>query len=76
MGLGGGLARAMPKPAEKKPSDKKIVSAAVEHRVVRRPTPQVVRRPTGSKLPIALIAETLDHTGENIATIGAQAEPR
>jgi len=72
MGLGGGLARAMPKPSEKKPSDKKIASASPERRVVRRPAPQIVRRSVPSKAPIALIAETLDHTGENIATLGAQ----
>gem|GEM_PF-3828338 len=72
MGLGGGLARAMPKPT----ADKKTVLAAPERRVVRRPPAQVARRPIESKPPIALIAETLDHTGENIATLGARAEPR
>jgi len=74
MGLGGGLARAMP--ITPKPASKKTVSAAAERRVVRRLPERVARRPIVSKPPITLIAETLDHTGENIATLGAHAEPR
>lgn len=71
MGLGGGLAKAMPKQAAKK-----TASAAPERRAVRRPAPQAARRVNDPRTPIALVAETLDHTGENIATLGAHAEPR
>ena len=71
MGLGGGLAKAMPKHA-----DKKTVAAAPARRIARRPAPQVEPRVNGGKPTITLIAETLDHTGENIATLGVRAEPR
>lgn len=71
MGLGGGLARAMPKH-----SAKKTASAVPERQGARRPAAHVARRAYDPGTPIALIAKTLDHTGENIATLGAHAESR
>jgi len=71
MGLGGGLAKAMPKQVAKN-----TASATPERRAVRRPAVQIARPIQDQRTPIALIAETLDHTGENIATIGTQAEPK
>lgn len=68
MGLGGGLSRAMPQKSEKK------ASPPPERRVVRRAAaPRVVRNAYDPSTPIALVAETLDHTGENIATLGARS---
>jgi hypothetical protein len=71
MALGGGLAKAMPKQADKKP-----VAAAPERRVVRRSAPQTTMPRDDQKTPIVFIAETLDHTGENIATLGVRTAPR
>ena len=70
MGLGGGLLSAMPNHSAKK------TSAAQERRVVRRPAHRVARRVYDPGAPTALIAETLDHTGENIANLGAHAGTR
>ena len=69
MGLGGGLVRAMPEQSAKK------TSTAPERRVVRR-AHRVARRVYDPGAPIVLIAETLDHTGENIATLGARSGSR
>lgn len=69
MGLGGGLVTAMPKP-----SVKKTAAETPERRISRRPTPRVARRTYDPGAPIALVAETLDHTGENIATLGAHGD--
>ena len=69
MGLGGGLVRAMPEQSAKK------TSTAPERRVVRR-AHRVARRAYDPGAPIVLIAETLDHTGENIATLGARSGSR
>lgn len=71
MGLGGGLAKAMPKH-----SAKKTVSTVPERQGARRPAARVARRAYDLRTPIALVAETLDHTGENIATLGAHAKSR
>ena len=71
MALGGGLARTMPNH-----DAKKTVSAVPERRAVRRPAVQVTRPVFDRSTPIALIADTLDHTGENIATLGARAGSR
>lgn len=70
MGLGGGLVRAMPEQSAKK------TSTVPERRVVRRAAHRVARRVYDPGAPIVLIAETLDHTGENIATLGARAGSR
>jgi hypothetical protein len=70
MGLGGGLVRAMPEQSAKK------TSTAPERRVVRRAAHRVAHRVYDPGAPIVLIAETLDHTGENIATLGARTGSR
>jgi hypothetical protein len=69
MGLGGGLVGAMPKhhhkekaEAPSRPSHKRYV--------------QVQRRYYNSNSPVALVANTLDHTGLNIANLGVHAGSR
>lgn len=78
MGLGGGLLAAIPaKPHKEKKAEAEAVAppAPVRH-VSRRTAPRVARRFYDPNAPVALIAETLDHTGENIATLGTPREPR
>ena len=70
MGLGGGLVGAVPKHGAKK------TAAAPERRVSRRAASRAPRRLYDPGAPIALVTETLDHTCENIATLGTHAESR
>jgi len=80
MGLGGGLLTAIPaEPAKTKPIVKTaaepVASTPVKRAsVVRRSAPRVVRPSYDPNTPAALIAGTLDHTGENIATLGSPTQ--
>jgi hypothetical protein len=69
MGLGGGLVRAMPKTHHK---EKAEVSPRPSHKRHVR----VERRFYPANSPVALVANTLDHTGLNIANLGGHAESR
>jgi hypothetical protein len=70
MGLGGGLIAAMPLKA--KPSK---AAAVRERRVAHKPVRRAERRAYDPGAPTVLIATTLDHTGENIATLGGRTSP-
>jgi hypothetical protein len=76
MGLGGGLIRAMPKHEHHK--EKETEKAEVSPRPSSPSHKRHVRvqRRVPSSSPVALVANTLDHTGLNIANLGTHAEPR
>jgi hypothetical protein len=69
MGLGGGLVRAMPRHADS------AKTAEAQERPARRRYAHARRRYDPNS-QIVLIADTLDHTGLNIAHLGAPARYR
>lgn len=76
MGLGGGLIRAMPKPDEHKEKEKEKAEASPRPSQSHRRHVRLHRRSHPSSSPVALVANTLDHTGLNIANLGSHAESR
>jgi hypothetical protein len=64
MGLGGGLVRAMPRHARKSTK-----TASAPSRPARKRYVHLRRRFYDANSPVVLVADTLDHTGLNIANL-------
>lgn len=71
MGLGGGLIRAMPRHAHesRKTAEASSRTAEAPSRPARKRYVRVQRRFYDPNSPVVLIADTLDHTGLNIANL-------
>jgi hypothetical protein len=67
MGLGGGLVGAMPRHAHDKKRVAKAPSRPVQKQYVR-----ARHRYYDPNSPMVLVAETLDHTGLNVANLGSR----
>ncbi len=76
MGLGGGLIRAMPKPEQHKEKETEKAEVSPRSSQSHKRHVRVQRRVHPSSSPVALVANTLDHTGLNIANLGTHAESR
>jgi hypothetical protein len=76
MGLGGGLIRAMPKHEQHKEKEKEKAEVSPRPSPAHKRHVRVQRRLHPSSSPVALVANTLDHTGLNIANLGSHAESR
>jgi hypothetical protein len=72
MGLGGGLVKSIVKSDDDKPA----ISGHRPRRVRATRASRTVASATNSVAPMALVAQTLDHTGFNISSLGAHAGAR
>ena len=72
MGLGGGLVKSIVKSDDDKPA----TSGHRPRRVRATRASRTVASATNSVAPMALVAQTLDHTGFNISSLGAHAGAR